>query len=182
MLHPFTRTARVTALAAIALLSGCASMSEQECLSADWHDRGMRDGHNGQPRHYVEAHREACAKVGVVPDELAYRTGHAVGIRQYCTPENGGRVGRRGSTYRQACPAELEGAFLDRYRAGYRVYEAEQRVRSIDSDIQHKERALDKEKNEDKRRRLRRDLRDLDDRLRRARHDLHDAERRERRY
>ncbi len=163
-------------------MAGCASMSEEECLTADWHARGLMDGRNGEPLRYLEEHREACAKVGVVPDALSYQQGHAIGIREYCTPENGARIGRNGRSYRNSCPADLEGPFLDRYRAGYRVYEAEQRVRNIDNDIQRKERELDKEKNEDKRRRLRREIRDLDDRLRRARHDLYEAERRERRY
>jgi len=156
-------------------------MSEEECLTADWYEQGLRDGRNGQPRHYLDAHREACAKVGVVPEAVPYGKGHAEGIRQYCTPENGASLGRQGRSYRNSCPAELESAFLQRYRPAYRVYEAEQRVRSLDNEVQSKERSLDREKDEDKRRRLRRELRDLDDRLRRARDDLYDAERRERR-
>jgi len=70
---------------------------------------------------------------------------------------------------------------MDRYRAAYRVHEAERSVNSLNTDIRNKERQLDKEQNEDKRRRLRRELRDLDDRLRRARDDLYQAERGQRR-
>jgi hypothetical protein len=179
---PIARLARPLILALTATLAGCASMSEQECLTADWYARGVQDGRSGYARSYVEDHREACAKVGVVPDVTAYNRGHAVGIRDYCTPENGARVGRHGGYYRNSCPPDLEPGFLQRYRAAYRVYEAEQRVRQLDNDIRRKERELDSERNEDKRRRLRRELNDLDDRLRRARHDLWDAERYEQRY
>jgi len=156
-------------------------MTEEECLTADWYERGLRDGRNGQPRDYIAEHHKACAKVGVVPQEQQYRKGHSLGIRDYCTPENGARLGRHGGYYRNSCPADLEGPFMDRYRAAYRVHEAERRVNSLNTDIRNKERQLDKEQNEDKRRRLRRELRDLDDRLRRARDDLYQAERGQRR-
>lgn len=175
------RLSRPLILALAATLAGCASMSEQECLTADWYARGVQDGRNGYARNYVEDHREACAKVGVVPDVTAYSRGHAVGIRDYCTPENGARIGRRGEYYRNSCPADLEAGFLQRYRAAHRVYEAEQRVNQLDSDIRRKERELGDERNEDRRRRLRREIDDLDDRLRRARRDLWEAERYERR-
>ena len=41
----------INLLAAAALLatSGCASLSKDECLSANWEDIGIRDGANGQP-------------------------------------------------------------------------------------------------------------------------------------
>ncbi|MDR4126382.1 DUF2799 domain-containing protein [Yanghanlia caeni] len=161
----------------VALLTGCASMSEEECLTADWYERGVLDGRRGEPGNYVHEHHEACAKVGVTPDNEAWQRGRSVGIRYFCTPENGERVGLEGRAYRHTCPPELEAPFLQRYRPAYRVYEAEQRVRNLSNDINNKERQLDREKDEDKRRRIRRELRDLDDRLRRARHDLYHAER-----
>ncbi|MBB5216963.1 DUF2799 domain-containing protein [Parapusillimonas granuli] len=166
------------ALAAATLLASCASMSEQECLSADWREQGYRDGRNGQPLSLVESHREACAKVGVTPDLAAYKAGRAKGVLEYCTTDNAVREGRRGASYRNACPPELEGRFLDHYRAGRRVYDAEQRVNSLDSRSRDLQRRLEKEKDEDKRKRLRQELRDLDWSLRNARNDVYDAERR----
>lgn len=166
------------ALAAAALLASCASMSEKECLSADWHDQGYRDGRNGQSLSRIEDHREACAKVGVAPDLAAYKAGRAKGILEYCTADNGVREGRRGASYRNACPPELEGRFLDHYRAGKRVYDAEQRVNNLDSRARDLQRRLEKEKDDDKRKRLRQELRDLDWSLRNARNDVYEAERR----
>jgi hypothetical protein len=56
------------ALAALSSLSGCASISADECRSANWQDIGIRDGANGQPEEYLIQHSTACAKVGVTPD------------------------------------------------------------------------------------------------------------------
>src|SRR5690606_21857100 len=90
----------------VALLAGCASMSEEECLTADWYERGVLDGRRGEPGNYVHEHHEACAKVGVTPDNEAWQRGRSVGIRYFCTPENGERVGLEGRAYRHTCPPE----------------------------------------------------------------------------
>lgn len=159
-------------------LSGCASMTPEECRTANWYEQGLRDGTRGQPRSYVEEHREACTKVGVVPDAALWEKGRAKGIRQYCTPHNGLEVGRRGGSYRNACPPELEGDFLDAYRAGKRVYDAEQRLNRLTNDQRNKESELRRAKEDKDRKRLREQLRDLDYRVRDARNDLYYEERR----
>ncbi len=165
------------AIAATALLGACASMSPEECRTADWYEQGMRDGANGEPRSRLDAHREACGKVGVVPNIEQYRDGRAIGIRKYCTADNGLQQGRKGSTYQNVCPPELESRFLDRYNAGYRVYQAQQRLEQLDRESQNKQRELSKAKDDDARARLRRELKDLDRRLYHARDDVYAAER-----
>lgn len=169
---------RLVFAGALAALSGCASMSPEECRTADWHEKGVRDGLHGEPRAYIEEHREACGKVGIVPNAALWERGRSEGIRQYCTPENGLNEGRRGASYQNSCPPELEGAFLDRYRAGRRAHEAEQRVERLSNEQRNKEYELDRAKDEKDRERLRRQIRDLDFRLRNARNDLYYEERR----
>jgi len=159
-------------------MAGCASMSEKECLSANWADQGYRDGRAGQPLARLEEHREACAKVGVIPDVKQYHAGRDRGVLEYCTPASAVREGRLGRSYRNACPMRLEGVFLEYHDLGYRAYQAEQRVESLDREMQRTQRSLDKEKSERKRRELRNELRDLDRRLYRARMELRDEERR----
>ena len=63
------------ALALCATLGGCASLSKDECLNADWQDIGVRDGANGQPEEYLIQHSTACAKVGVTPDRTRWLAG-----------------------------------------------------------------------------------------------------------
>lgn len=160
------------------LLSGCASMSPEECMTAQWHEQGMRDGQNGYPRSRAAEHQEACSKVGMQIDMVQYQAGRDIGIRHYCTPENAIEQGRIGRSYQNSCPPELEPQFLDNYRSGYRVYTAQQQVNRLDGELNTTERRLRKAKDDAERSRLRKDLRDLDRRLRSARDDVYQAERR----
>jgi len=169
---------RLLLAAAVLGLGGCASMTPEECKTADWYEKGMSDGQHGRARAYLEDHVKACSEVGVRPNRERYMAGRDIGIRQYCTPHNGLQEGRRGASYANSCPPELEPAFLARYRAGYEVYRAQQRLDQINQRVQSKQRELDKAKEDKDRSRLRRDLRDLDGDARRARADLYAAERR----
>lgn len=168
--------ARLSCLCAVVLLSGCAAMSEKECLTADWRDQGMKDALNGHERARLADVREACAKAGVVPNEALYLDGWNRGIRQFCTPDNGERWGRQGRGYSGACPAELGTAFSERYREGRRVWDAEQTVQRLQNEQQDKQRALEKAKDDTSRAQLRDQLRTLDRRLFDARDALNRAE------
>lgn len=147
-------------------------MSKEECLTANWLDRGYRDGREGYPLSRLQDHYKACQEVGVVPEERAYRKGHSEGIYEYCRPERALIEGREGRMYRNACPAQLEREFLHYYRAGKRVYEAEYYVGRLSSEQQQLETQLRKEKDAGKRKQLRREIRDLDHQLREARRHL----------
>src|SRR5690554_6332159 len=92
-------------------LGGCASMSEKECLTVNWEEQGFRDGRAGHPRARVEDHRDACSKVGVIPDLVRYQKGREQGVLEYCTPQNALAEGRVGRHYRNACPVSLERDF-----------------------------------------------------------------------
>ncbi|NLY26364.1 MAG: DUF2799 domain-containing protein [Alcaligenaceae bacterium] len=170
------------AAATVTLLGGCASMTPEECLSADWYQQGLHDGGRGQSMALVEEHREACAKVGVEVDINRYRAGREEGLRTYCTPSVGFDEGLRGRYYSNVCAPALERTFLDSYRQGRRIYEAQQRVDSLKNDLNSKQYALERAKDDDSRARIRRQMRDLDDSLRRARDDLYYAERAARDY
>src|SRR5690606_36122607 len=153
-----------------------AAMSEEECRTTDWRDRGMRDAMAGHSRSYLGDIREACAKTGVRPNEALYMDGWNQGIQRFCTPENGARWGRQGRTYYNSCPAPLDGAFTDRYRAGKRAWDAEQAVNRLQTEQRDKQRALERASDDNARKRAREDLRDLDRRLRDARDELDRAE------
>lgn len=170
------------AATAMLVLAGCASMSPQECRTADWYERGLRDGQDGQSRAYLDEHAKACKEVNVRPDASRWAAGWEVGIRHYCTPANGFEQGRSGRYYSRSCPPNLEPGFLDRYRSGKAIYDAERRVDDLDNRIRDRERRLERSKDDRERDRLRSEIRDLDRDLRRARDDLYSAERRARLY
>ena len=122
-----------------AAASGCKTMSQADCVAADWRAVGLADGSAGAPAERLERHRAACARYRVEPDAEAYRRGREAGVELYCRPENGYRVGSDGARYEGACPAALEASFLEEYRAGARVYEASTRVRETESQLYQKQ-------------------------------------------
>lgn len=163
---------------ALLLLSSCASMSKEECLTANWLDQGFRDGRSGQPLARIAEHQKACAKVGVVPNDALYFQGRDQGIALYCTAENALVVGREGQPYRNACPAVLEYEFLTAYDKGKQLFDAEQRIEFLNQDSHQLELLLRDEEDREKRRYLRRQLRELDWELHSARDEQRYLERR----
>ena len=117
------------------LAAGCASMTPEECLHADWRVVGYEDGAAGRGAATLGNHREACAKVGVTPDFAAYQAGRREGVRQFCHPANAYRLGRGGYTYTGICPADLEPGFLDALDEGLFVYGLETAVDEVAGEI-----------------------------------------------
>lgn len=122
-------------LAASAALSGCASMSVEECLVADWESVGLEDGTRGRGSDGIGRYREACAKAGVTPDLAAYEKGRNAGLVQFCRPARGYEFGRKGGSYAGVCPSETEGEFLAAYNEGREYYEFEQAVSEAESAV-----------------------------------------------
>lgn len=111
-------------LSSVLLLTGCTTLSPQEraeaCSQTDWQVYGENDGRLGVP---TSARQEAfsdCAEVGQPVDLAAYQTGRANGLVEYCTPENGFRVGYEGRRYYNVCPPALEASFRQGYERGRR--------------------------------------------------------------
>ena len=74
-------------ISALLVLSGCASMSAEECLTADWQAIGYEDGARGAPVSAVTPRRQACAKTaGVQVDMTAYMTGRDMGLVEFLPP------------------------------------------------------------------------------------------------
>jgi len=123
-------------IALVLVLSGCASLSEEECLSGDWGGIGLRDGASGQVAEGQFArHVKACEKAGVAPDRASWQAGYARGLQSYCTPTKGLDEGLAGRSYRNVCPAGSEAGFLRGYRIGKSDHDAHQEVRRIESEI-----------------------------------------------
>lgn len=172
---------RLTLALLLLTLAGCASMSKEECLTANWTEVGMRDGQNGEPRARFASHAQACREAGIIADQPRYMMGWEQGIVYFCTPPNGFEVGRRGRYYTNGtCPPALEPGFRHGYDRGYDIYRAQQEVDRVQNNLREKQRKLDQSKDDNERRKLRRELSDLDYDMRRARDRLYDAERRAR--
>lgn len=123
---------------------GCATMNQSECTTADWDMIGMGDGSRGYLESYIDNHRRACAKFGVTPDLSDYRAGHSQGIIQFCTERNGFALGRSGTNYNGACPADLEPTFLEAYSIGREIRQASHKIGRISSSIKAKQQEIEK--------------------------------------
>lgn len=121
-------------------------MSKNECLAVDWRTIGYEDGVAGYPGNHIAKHRKACAKHGIRSDLTLYQDGRAQGLREYCQPANGYRVGVRGGSYGGVCPAELEADFLPAFEAGHELYALRARVSHAESQLDAKRRELDRVK------------------------------------
>jgi hypothetical protein len=169
----------IGAALATLVISGCATMSADECVSADWKSVGHEDGARGYTTEQFSKHRKACASHGVTPNFADYQAGREGGLVEYCQPGRGFDVGARGGPYHGVCSVNLEPDFLDAYNAGHHLYTLRSRVdnasssissreyelKSVDKDIRKKEAVLiDGETTTEQRVILLADLKDLAER------------------
>ena len=141
-----SRMAGIVALAAMFGLSGCASMSAEECAVSDWRTIGYEDGAMGYTADRLGNHRKACAKHGVAPDLEAYQAGRREGLRHYCQPSRGFSLGAGGGRYSGVCPSDLEPGFVDAFNSGHKLYNLRAQVNSATYQINAREEELDRNK------------------------------------
>ena len=139
-----SKSLSILVMVALVGLSGCASMSADECLTVDWTAIGYEDGSRGYTADRLGSHRKACAKHGVTPDFTAYQQGHAQGVEAFCQPGRAFKFGEHGGGYQGVCPAHLEPEFLDAYHAGHKLYSLRSSISTANSMIYSKEAELDR--------------------------------------
>ncbi len=126
-----TKYLAIATLVAISLLSGCATMSESECTSANWQDVGLQDGTAGKKASRHAHYQKECGAFGATVDTHAYDTGWESGIVLYCTRDNGYQVGASGKIYQHNCPVMTEDAFFSAYQLGHSIHVHQFRVNSL---------------------------------------------------
>ena len=152
-------------------LSGCASMTKEQCLQASatsWEHIGRVDGSDGwDPDQRLAMHSEACQEVHVLPDRKTYMRGWSNGVLEYCTTDRGYAVGLSGSSGNsRICPPETRGLFDDNVDLGLRVHDLRNQIHSLDSEIDDyesrlKDPKLDRETRHDLHERIRNRDREL---------------------
>ena len=138
------RGTRLVGLLILAGISGCASMSGDECAHSDWRAVGYEDGARGYSADRFGVHRKACAKHGVTADFRAYQQGRAEGLVDYCQPSRGYSLGASGGRYHGVCDVALEERFLDAYRVGYQLYNLRSSVDGVSARIDGRENELER--------------------------------------
>ena len=124
-------------------MSGCATMSSDECVATDWSAVGYEDGARGYTTDQFSKHRKACAKHGITADFGSYQAGRDQGLLEYCQPGRGFDVGVNGGRYYGVCPVNQEAAFLDSYNVGHQLYTLRSNVNYTNSAISAKQRELE---------------------------------------
>ena len=119
-------------------LSGCATMSPEECLQANWEEVGYDDAIEGYPVSRSSEHREACASTGVQVDFELYRNGHALGLPYYCTRETGFETADHGGDFATQCRRETFPDYVMGYREGLDVFALKTEMREIEIQIDQK--------------------------------------------
>ena len=143
----------LAALALLGSLSGCASISKSECLSADWEDVGIRDGANGRPEEYLIQHAKACSKVDVVPDRGAWQHGRERGLERFCVVSRAYQAGEWGNGFDVGQCVEYDQERLSNaWQKGHEVHRTAGVIDSIDTEIRDVRNALDDEELENKER------------------------------
>lgn len=125
------------------ILSGCATLNKNECLTADWYEIGYEDGSQGYADTRISAHREACAKHGISTDLRSYQDGYDEGVIRFCSLKNGFFQGSKGYQYTGICPDSLEPEFLDGYEAGRQIYIVASQIRNLQFEQNQNERNID---------------------------------------
>ena len=124
-------------------LSGCASLSQEECLTGDWHGIGYSDGVQGKVESVLAEHQEACSEYQIKLDLQDYLNGRQQGLKTYCKPDNGYRLGLNGSTYHYVCPETDQSAFLSMYSKGKAQYDQQQKVKKLERELRQLQRQQD---------------------------------------
>lgn len=141
----------ITVLLLAAVISGCETMTKDECKYADWNDIGLRDGLSGQPLSLLSDRVNDCTAAGTRVDTPLYLAAREQGLRSFCRLENAVPLGLSGTSYAGVCPAFVDFEFRRRYQAGYAVHELRYRGSELDnrSDrLQRQLREADKEEHQ----------------------------------
>jgi len=125
------------------LLTGCASMSEDECRQADWREVGYSDAAKGQNPARIADHREACAKANVRVDHAEYLAGFEAGLSLYCTPTTAFESAMRGRAYAVQCEQERFPSYADAFTVGQDAHQLSQQHAELSQSLQKTRQQMD---------------------------------------
>jgi ribosome modulation factor len=107
----------------LVLSQGCATLSKQDCETADWTKIGHDDGYQGKPHDEFLKHQAACKKHGIQANLDVYKVSYSRAmVEEYCTESRGYKLGSEGRTYKNVCPKQIESEFLKGYLEGKKDY------------------------------------------------------------
>lgn len=121
-------------LGSIVMLNGCAIMSKNDCLSANWGLIGQNDGYNCNGS-FMQKRAQACIKHNTVLDITAYTNGYKKGLRNFCNPQTIFDYALQGKVNYQSCPMEIQNNLRPYYKVANNFYVANKNLKSIEDTI-----------------------------------------------
>ncbi len=128
MMRSTTPALAVLLIGSSAMLGGCATMSPEECMVADWYRIGEQDARAGRSNDFLAQRAGDCDEAGYPADVDAWRAGFEDGLLSFCTIDEGFRFGLEGQRYQNSCPTGLERDFLEGYDLGHNIHQLSARV------------------------------------------------------
>ena len=127
-------------------LTGCATLTKEECLSGNWEEIGFRDGTNGKTSAFLQSHAKACEKTGVRPVQSLWEKGRKRGLPVYCVPSKAFSEGKSGRRVNAVCPAAKMPALQAANAKGLEYYQYTEELNALQYRIDEVDRQLVAEK------------------------------------
>ncbi len=109
----------VSTLFLVTLFSGCAGQSKElNCGSEDWTQLGYKTATDGDSVRTFEKYKQQCASTISDVEKQLFLDGFTKGIIEYCTFDNGYKIGASNRAMTKTCPPELVGIFTRGYKSG----------------------------------------------------------------
>lgn len=121
-------------MATLLMLSGCASMSVEQCQTANWHKLGELDGARGQASQ-LHRHYKACQKANIIPDQAAYSQGYQQGLNYYCVPKRVFEAALQGVGNYEYCALEQRDQLKPFYQTATQYYQAKKQTLNMQQRI-----------------------------------------------
>jgi hypothetical protein len=77
-------------------ITGCSSLSKEECQDANWSSLGKSDAMRGKTSPQHASYKKDCSEFGFKVDEKKYLSGYNQGLELYCNYQNGYDLGKKG--------------------------------------------------------------------------------------
>jgi len=116
----------LTSFALAVLISGCATMSPEQCMVADWYRLGEQDALAGRTSDHLANRAGACQEAGYGVDTESWYAGFEAALPSFCTIDSGFQFGVNGSRYQNSCPVQFADEFIDGYQLGSEIYALQQ--------------------------------------------------------
>ena len=123
-------------------ISGCATLSREDCMQGSWFELGLHDGRMGKPFNRLAQHQKSCLEFNIHIDSKQYNAGRKQGLQTFCQLDNAIHIGLKGQLYQSVCPPEIHSAFQRYNDAAYGVYQSQENLKRIDDELFNMENRL----------------------------------------